>query len=71
MFQDVKTLTRLEKEIYKEPKETDTYRVVINVAGYVYNFLSPEVRYNSVKLMSRFADVSLYINLLFIYHFDI
>uniref|UniRef100_A0A1B6KHK2 Nucleoporin Nup188 N-terminal subdomain III domain-containing protein n=1 Tax=Graphocephala atropunctata TaxID=36148 RepID=A0A1B6KHK2_9HEMI len=51
-----KTLTRLEREIYKEPKETDTYRVVINVAGYVYNFLSPDVRCNSVKLLSRFAD---------------
>ncbi|KAG8298913.1 hypothetical protein J6590_002881 [Homalodisca vitripennis] len=53
---DERMLTRLEREIYKEPKETDTYRVVINVAGYVYNFLSPDVRCNSVKLLSRFAD---------------
>lgn len=60
MLQEQTSLTRLEREIYKEPKETDTYKVVINVAGYVYNLLDPALRYNSVKLISRFADVSIW-----------
>ncbi|XP_075226625.1 nuclear pore complex protein Nup188 [Lycorma delicatula] len=54
--QDPSKLSPTEEEIYKEPKDTDQYHCVLNVASYIHHSFNPKLRVLACRLLTRFAD---------------
>ncbi|XP_039288421.1 nucleoporin Nup188 isoform X2 [Nilaparvata lugens] len=54
--QDPSKLSPTEEEIYKEPKDTDRFHCVLNVASYIHHSFNPKLRYLACRLLTRFAD---------------